>query len=73
MSEDMVNHPEHYTNGSIECIDAMVAAFGKEMVSQYCMCNAFKYLWRYKYKGKSIEDRKKAVWYIEKSISLDEV
>ena len=70
-NKDMVNHPSHYTTGSIECIDAMVSAFGAEMVSEYCVCNAFKYLWRHRYKGDSIEDREKAIWYLNKSIELD--
>ena len=67
---DSVNHPAHYTTGAIECIDAMVAAFGREKVMDYCVINAFKYLWRHNYKGKSIEDREKAVWYLQKSIEL---
>lgn len=31
-NKEMVNHPQHYNQGSIECIDAMVSAFGKEDV-----------------------------------------
>ena len=42
---DVVNHPSHYTNGSIECIDAMVSAQGVESVKEYCINNAFKYIW----------------------------
>ena len=44
--KDNVNHPSHYTNGSIECIDAMLSAFGKEKVQHFCKLNAFKYVWR---------------------------
>lgn len=43
---DLVNKPGHYANASIECIDAMEAAFGKDTVMGFCRCNAFKYLWR---------------------------
>lgn len=67
---DMINHPAHYTTGNIECIDAMVAAFGKEHVKEYCICNAFKYIWRYKYKNRPIEDIEKAIWYLNKSVEL---
>lgn len=44
MSEyDEVNHPSHYTNGDIECIDAIRAALGKEGFIAYCRGNAIKY------------------------------
>lgn len=62
---DNVNHPSHYTQGGIECIDAMVAAFGKEAVSNFCLCNAFKYIWRAKHKNGE-EDIDKALWYLDK-------
>ena len=64
-SDDPVNHPSHYTQGNIECIDAMVSAFGKEAVSNFCICNAFKYIFRCNHKG-GHEDLDKAVWYIQK-------
>lgn len=60
-----VNHPSHYNQGGIECIDAMVAAFGKEAVENFCMCNAFKYVWRNRDKN-GFEDIDKAIWYLEK-------
>ena len=66
---DMVSHPAHYNNGppcpgcgrTIECID----------VIEYRPClraNAIKYLWRADDKGKTIEDLKKAIWYIQREI-----
>lgn len=69
--EDNVNHPTHYTNGSIECIDAMVAAYGKENVATYCIINSFKYIWRSEHKN-GIEDIKKAIWYLNKHVELKE-
>lgn len=62
---DNVNHPSHYTQGGVECIDAMVAAFGKEAVANFCICNAFKYVWRTKHKNGK-EDVDKALWYLNK-------
>lgn len=62
---DNVNHPSHYTQGGIECIDAMIAAFDKEVVSNFCLCNAFKYIWRTKHKNGE-EDIDKALWYLDK-------
>lgn len=69
---DIVNHPSHYTNGDIECIDAMIAAFGTEFVMHYCICNAFKYLWRCEHKGSRAIDIQKAQWYLNKWEQLAE-
>lgn len=66
---DMVNKPPHYTNGDIECIDAMRAAFGADELAVYCKIAAFKYIWRCDLKG-GIEDVKKARFYINKYIEL---
>lgn len=68
-TEDTVNHPNHYASGSIECIDAMESAFGKDAVSNFCLLNAFKYIWRSKKKN-GAEDIKKAIWYLEKYLSF---
>ena len=43
---DMVNSPAHYADSEIECIDAMVAAFGPEAVQMDCRLASFKYQWR---------------------------
>lgn len=66
---DNVNNPQHYASGGIECIDAMIAAYGKEAVMHFCQCNAFKYQWRFDKKN-GIEDLKKAQWYNNKYIEL---
>lgn len=66
---DPVNHPKHYTGGDIECIDAMVASQGKQPVTDFCICNAFKYLWRFRGKN-GVEDLQKARWYIDRAISM---
>ncbi len=61
---DNVNHPQHYTRGGVECIDAIEAAtVGLSGGEAYCIGNAIKYLWRYKNKG-GPEDLDKAMWYI---------
>lgn len=65
---DMVNHPYHYTQGGIECIDALKAAtVNKTGIEAVCTANAIKYLWRYEEKN-GIEDVKKARWYIDRLI-----
>jgi Protein of unknwon function (DUF3310) len=66
--KDMVNSPSHYTQGSIECIDA-IAEVVKHLEGMEAMCtgNAIKYLWRWRHKN-GVEDLKKAVWYIQRMI-----
>lgn len=64
---DNVNHPKHYDGHcSIECIDNMRLIFGNQMVTDYCIVNAYKYLSRYKYKN-GYEDLKKAKWYLDEA------
>ncbi len=66
---DNVNHPKHYSQGNIECIDAMVSAYGIETVIHFCMCNAFKYQWRFNAKNGK-EDIEKCQWYQNKMLEL---
>lgn len=68
---DQVNHPSHYTKGGVECIDAMEAAFGIEIVQHFCVCNAFKYVFRHLNKN-GLEDLRKAIWYLNKYLKLEE-
>ena len=69
--EDSVDHPTHYATGKFECIDVMLETQGKEAVKNFCICNAFKYLYRHKNKH-GVEDIEKAVWYLNKYIELEE-
>ena len=68
---DVVNRPAHYTKTSIECIDAMRETQGDEAVKAFCVCNAFKYLWRHNRKNGD-EDIKKANWYLNKAVEIME-
>lgn len=67
--DDNVNHPAHYTKTSIECIDAMIETQGVAAVTSFCVCNAFKYLWRHNEKNGD-EDIRKANWYLNKAVTL---
>lgn len=68
---EAVNHPQHYKGGKFECIDVMVEIFGIEYTKGFCICNAFKYLWRCRQKHENPdEDIKKAIWYMEKYLEL---
>ena len=64
---DMVNSPPHYNHTGIECIHAISAATG-DGFKHYLQGNILKYLWRFDYKEKPLEDLKKAQWYLDKLI-----
>ena len=68
---DVVNHPPHYTQGGIECIDAIKAALGEEQYEGYLRGACIKYLWRYKMKS-GVESLKKSEWYLKRLIELNE-
>ena len=61
--KDNVNRPNHYTNGKIECIEAIRASMTSEEFMAFCKGQVIKYLWRYKHKGNPIEDLEKAELY----------
>ena len=61
---DPVESPVHYNTGSVECIEAIKASMSDTEFKGYLKGNAMKYLWRYDYKGKPVEDLKKAQWYL---------
>lgn len=70
---DMVNHPAHYiSEDGIEVID-VIKAFTKEMTGMEAVCtaNAIKYVLRWKNKN-GVEDIKKAIWYLNKLVSVKE-
>lgn len=70
---DQVDHPSHYA-GKYECIDVMVDVFGPEYVQAFCLCNAFKYLYRCMKKHEApVEDIEKAEWYLTKFLKLESV
>ena len=66
--DDMVNHPPHYNQYGVECIEALRSACG-EGFEYYLQGNVMKYLWRYRYKN-GVEDLKKARWYLNKLIEV---
>lgn len=67
---DNVDHPNHYA-GKYECIDIMESLYGVEAVKNFCLLNAFKYIWRTQKKN-GLEDIKKAIWYMKKYVKLSE-
>ena len=66
---DLINNPEHYNQGGIECIDAIEAMLSKEEFIGYLRGNSQKYRWRFRYKN-GIQDLKKAEWYEKRLLKL---
>ena len=67
---DNVNHPAHYESGQFECIDVMLETQGAEATQNFCICNAFKYLYRHRRKN-GAEDIAKANWYLDKYLEIE--
>lgn len=61
--QDLVHHPKHYIQhpSGIEAIE-ITEGFN------FCVGNAIKYLWRAGLKDDTIQDLRKAIWYIEREI-----
>ena len=70
---DPVNHPGHYTQGRIECIDAlesMAVGYNNPVLAGLAglAWQVVKYVWRCPLKGKPLEDLKKARFYLDRMI-----
>lgn len=68
---DPVNHPSHYNSGKIECIEAIeamqpIGAPGAD----FCRGNTVKYLWRLGLKDESLQEVRKAQWYLNRLVSI---
>jgi hypothetical protein len=68
--KEMVNHPSHYCQGSMECIDGLIGAFGRKEVATFCKINAMKYIWRLGHKDDEAQEIGKIKWYLDKYLEL---
>lgn len=67
---DAVNHPQHYTQSGIECIDAIdsvTSGYGRPGHAYYAG-QVLKYLWRAPFKGHYLQDLEKAQWYLNRLV-----
>ena len=62
-AHDAVEHPQHYTFGAIEVIDAIEA-----WQLGFHLGNVVKYVARAARKGRYLEDLRKARWYLDREI-----
>lgn len=68
--KEAIYHPNHYADGKYECLEVMTDVFGKEVVKDFCVCNAFKYIWRHKKKGGD-QDLEKATNYLRIYLGME--
>jgi len=68
---ESVVSPTHYTNGDIECIDAIKSAIGDDHFVPFCKGQALKYIWRAGLKGDFEEDIQKAMFYLSACLNAD--
>lgn len=66
---DIVNQPNHYTQGKMQCWDAIEGMLGDHAVHAY-RANVLKYVWRYQDKG-GVVDLEKARVYLDRIIKLE--
>lgn len=62
--EEMVDGPSHYKGKSLECIDII-----EDYKLNFCLGNAIKYILRCEKKGNKRENIEKAIWYLKREIS----
>ena len=63
---DMVNSPSHYTQGKIECIDAIKSCLTKEQYIGFLKGTIFAYTWRMGFKDDMLQEAGKIEWYIKR-------
>ena len=67
--QNPVNNPNHYTSGNIECWDYLKDNMPREAYLGGLEWNIKKYLHRWRYKEKPLQDLKKARVYLDRLIN----
>jgi hypothetical protein len=70
--KDMVEKPEHYHQGAIECIEYIKGQLTEEQYKGYLAGSLYKYVHRFQYKNGN-EDLRKAQWFLKRLTELEEV
>jgi hypothetical protein len=74
LTDKLVNRPDHYTGGKVECIQAIKAATkGLPAFEAICVGHVIRYLWRYRVKHPQnpLVDVKKSVFYLKRTDRRD--
>lgn len=64
VTDDAVEHPNHYNVGRIEAIDII-----EDWNLNFNLGNVIKYTLRAPYKGETLQDLMKAQWYLSREIA----
>lgn len=67
---DPVDHPPHYTAGSIECIDYIADVLTPDEYRGYLRGQIIKYQHRLMAKGNPAQDAAKLAWYANRLAKL---
>ena len=69
---DMINRPAHYTQGKVECLDALQSMMSEASYKDFLRAQVIKYVWRCEDKGNSEIDLKKAGFYLNRLLQLQQ-
>ena len=67
ITNDPVTKPVHYTEGPVECVDAIDSMLGNDGKRSYHQGQVLRYLWRNKLDRK--QDLQKANWHLQRLLS----
>ena len=65
---DEINKPKHYTQGTVECLDALDSMLEESSRIDFYRSQIDKYMWRLRDKGDPLKDAKKAQFYLGRLI-----
>lgn len=64
---EVVNHPSHYGGDTVYEVIKVIEAWG--LLTNFLLANTIKYVARADKKGATLDDLKKARWYLDREIS----
>ena len=60
--------PKHYTQGNVECLDAIDSMLEESSRIDFYRTQIVKYMWRLRDKGVPLKDAQKARFYLDRLI-----
>jgi hypothetical protein len=69
VNHDPVNAPSHYTKHGPD-YEPIKVITAWNLLDSFCLANVIKYIARARHKGNTIEDLKKARWYLDYEIKF---
>ena len=65
---DEITKPKHYTQGKVECLDAIDSMLKDSSRIDFYRTQIVKYMWRLRDKGSPLRDAQKAQFYLDRLI-----